>query len=286
MDEIDLRDWIGRSHTAKDVLALKPVRALQATLDDPAPPLDEGDPLPPLWHWLYFWEVTPTAELGEEGHTALGRFLPPIDLQRRMWAGSRLSFLRPVLIGTPVTRLSTVKSITEKDGRSGRLVFVTVAHEISDSGGLVIEEEHDIVYRDMPKASDRPEPGETAPPAPPWRKDVVATAVHLFRYSALTFNAHRIHYDHPYTTGPEGYPDLIVHGPLLATLMVDLAAKARPDRFVSGFRFRAKRPIFANAEFTVAGQPESDASAAVWVVDPEGYLAMQGEIAFAGPASP
>ena len=227
-EKTNLQDWVGRSHAASDVIALQPVHALQATFDEAASPLKEGDPLPPLWHWLYFWEVTPTAELGEEGHTALGRFLPPVDLQRRMWAGSRLSFLRPLAIGAEAKRVSTIKKIAEKQGRSGQLVFVTVSHEISDSDGPVIQEEHDIVYRDMPEGDYRPEPGEAPPQDPAWRKEVLATPVHLFRYSALTFNAHRIHYDYVYTIEVEGYPGLLVQGKLLALLVLELCRARNP----------------------------------------------------------
>ncbi|WP_299615406.1 MaoC family dehydratase N-terminal domain-containing protein [Pelagibius sp.] len=272
-------DWIGRQEEACDAIDLGRALALQATLDDPRAPLRPGDGLPPLWHWAYFWGVAPTASLGPDGHAARGEFLPPIDLPRRMWAGSRVDLARPLPIGAAVTRRSTIKSVTEKEGRSGRLAFVTVEHLIADGDGPCIVEEHDIVYRAAAAKGAVLPPGEAPPGDSTWRQDVVPSPVLLFRYSALTFNGHRIHYDQPYTTQEEGYPGLIVHGPLLATLMVGLLRREKPGARVTRFAFRAKRPIFDTAPFTVCGARQADAArAALWVVDPDGYLAMDGEV--------
>ena len=271
-------DWIGRREEACDSIDLGRALALQATLDDPGAPLRPGDGLPPLWHWAYFWSVAPTASLGPDGHAERGEFLPPIDLPRRMWAGSRVDFPRPLPVGAAVTRRSTIKSVTEKDGRSGRLAFVTVEHVIADDEGPCIVEEHDIVYRAAAAKGAVLPPGEAPPGDATWRQDVVPSPVLLFRYSALTFNGHRIHYDQPYTTQEEGYPGLIVHGPLLATLMLGLLRREKPEARVTRFAFRAKRPIFDTAPFTVCGAPQAGtARAALWVVDPDGYLAMDGE---------
>ena len=271
-------DWTGRQEEICDAIDLGRARALQATLDDPRPPLRPGDGLPPLWHWAYFWGVAPTASLGPDGHGARGEFLPPIDLPRRMWAGSRVDFPRPLPVGAAVTRRSTIKSVTEKEGRSGRLAFVTVEHVVADDDGPCIVEEHDIVYRAAAAKGAVLPPGEAPPGHPTWHQDVEPSPVLLFRYSALTFNGHRIHYDRPYTTGEEGYPGLIVHGPLLATLMVGLVRREKPEARVTRFAFRAKRPIFDTTPFTVCAAPQAGAArAALWVVDPDGYLAMQGE---------
>jgi 3-methylfumaryl-CoA hydratase len=286
-DDLDRwRGWVGREETAEDVIGLDRVAAMQALLDRDEG-LKSGDPLPPLWHWLYFWQAAAQSALGPDGHAARGEFLPPIALPRRMWAGSRLSFPRPLPIGAAVTRRSTIASVEVKQGRSGRLAFVTVRHAIADQGSgggaICIEEEHDIVYREAPRG-DRPPPEDEpapqlAPAAAAWRREIRPDPVLLFRYSALTFNGHRIHYDRPYVTGVEGYPGLVVHGPLLATLMVDLVRRERPRERIAAFQFRARAPIFDSAPFTVAGAPSRDGeSAALWVAGPKGELAMQGSV--------
>lgn len=237
------RDWIGRQQSVADRLEPARVAAMQATLDDPAEALTAGDPLPPLWHWLYFWEITPGAGLGPEGHTALGDFLPDVGLPRRMWAGSRVEFLRPLAIGGAAERRTRIADIREKQGRSGRLVFVTLSHEVVDAEGTAIREEQDIVYRPAPGPGETPPPGRPAPAAAAWRRQVLPDAVLLFRYSALTFNNHRIHFDADYTREHEGYRGLVVHGPLLATLMVEQVRRQRPEARVGGFRFRALAPV-------------------------------------------
>ncbi|HIP78464.1 MAG TPA: acyl-CoA dehydrogenase [Kiloniellaceae bacterium] len=277
----DWTGWVGRREEAADSLDLNRARALQATLDDPQAALTTGDALPPLWHWAYFWTTAPTADLGPDGHAARGGFLPPIDLPRRMWAGSRISFARLPVIGSAVTRRSTITSVEHKTGRSGALAFVTVEHVIADASGDCIVEEHDIVYRaavarNTAQGASLP-PGEAAAVQAAWVHPVTPDPVLLFRYSALTFNGHRIHYDQPYTTGEEGYPGLIVHGPLLATLMIGLLRRERPEAVATAFRFRALRPIFDTRPFTVCGAPE-DTRADLWVTDPDGFLAMRGAV--------
>ncbi len=273
--------WVGRSEQLRDTIAAGRAQAMQATLNDAEPPLHPGDALPPLWHWAYFWSLAPTAGLGPDGHAARGGFLPPIDLPRRMWAGSRVAFAKPLEVGAEVTRHSTIRSVEEKHGRSGRLAFVTVEHVISDEAGACIVEEHDIVYRE---AGDKGAPlaaGEAPPKGARWRREVAPSAVLLFRYSALTFNGHRIHYDHPYTTQEEGYPGLIVHGPLLATMMIGQLRHHLPQARARHFSFRARRPIFDNRPFTVCGAPDERAGRAdLWVVDPDGFLAIQGEVSW------
>ena len=272
--------WIGRREQACDTIDPGRAEAMQATLDLDEPPLAPGDPLPPLWHWLYFWTVKPASVLGPDGHPERGGFLPAIELPRRMWAGSRVRFPAPLPIGAAVGRESEIVAVNLKQGRSGRLAFVTVRHRIGHQGRPVIEEEHDIVYREAVQPGEAPRPGEPAPADPPWQRRVAPDPVLLFRYSALTFNGHRIHYDQPYATATEGYPGLVVHGPLLATLMVKRAHRSA-GRDVAYFKFRALRPIFDTAPFAVAGRPQGRDEAEVWVVDPEGYLAMQGKVSFA-----
>ncbi len=281
-DAEDWHPWIGRTETHEDIIDPVRARAMQATLDDPNAPLQAGAPLPPLWHWLYFWSAKPQATLGPDGHAARGGFLPPIDLPRRMWAGSRVDFHGPLSLGAQASRRSSIADIRFKEGRSGRLAFVTVRHEVWVADTLCLTDEHDIVYREAARAGDAPPSREAAPGDAPWLREWRPDPVLLFRYSALTFNGHRIHYDHPYATGVEGYPGLIVHGPLLATLMAELARAERPASDIVRFEFRALSPIFDTAPFTVAGRPENaEGSAEVWVADPEGLIAMRGRVVFA-----
>ncbi len=269
-----LRSWIGRSESRQDQLVATPVAALSATLDREDPPPVAGTALPPLWHWLYFTPLTRHSEIGEDGHAKRGGFLPPVPLPRRMWAGGRLDFLQPLRVGENVTRVSTIKDVSVKEGRSGSLVFVCVRHEFSNAEGLALAEEHDIVYRDAP-APDAPQPAPTpAPRDEQFSREIVPDPVLLFRYSALTFNGHRIHYDRSYVTGVEGYPGLIVHGPLIATLLLDLLRRNLPDATVKRFSFKAVRPTFDIHPFTVCGKREGH-TVTLWGRDHEGWLTMQ-----------
>jgi 3-methylfumaryl-CoA hydratase len=284
-----LRPWLGRTEEASDHVALERVQALQATLERPEEPLGAGDPLPPLWHWLFFWAIAPRSGLGRDGHPALGGFLPPLGPARRMWAGSRVRFHVPLRIGEPVERRSTIADIRLKAGRSGQLAFVTVRHEISGGGGLALTDEHDIVYREDTGAVYREDtgapaaerPAEPAPDHPAFAKSELADPVLLFRYSALTFNGHRIHYDRQYATQVEGYRGLVVHGPLLATLMVDLAVRSWPERPIAAFEFRGQRPVIDGEPFTVNGRPKDGATIDLWIADAKGALAMTGTAGFA-----
>jgi len=269
-----LADWVGRSETRTDQVHAAPIAALAALLDrDDAGP-QAGDAIPPLAHWLYFLPVHRQSKLGPDGHAARGEFLPPVPLPRRMWAGSRLAFLRPVAIGETIACNSRIAAVNVKQGRSGPLVFVTVRHEISGTAGLAITDEHDIVYRGESGAAAAP--AVPAPAGEAWSRTVHADSVLLFRYSAVTFNGHRIHYDHPYATQVEGYPGLVVHGPLVATLLVDLLRRNRPGVDLATFSFRAMRPLFDTAPFTVCGLPDTTAnSAKLWTRDAEGALTME-----------
>ncbi len=251
-----------------------PLRALSATLDRDGAVIDTGTEVPPCWHWLYFLPLHRQSEIGPDGHAQRGGFLPPVPLPRRMWAGSRLEFLAPLRAGQAIARTSRIADVRMKEGRSGPLVFVQVHHDIHADGQHAIHEEHDIVYRDLPL------PGEPAPaglPAPQdalWTREVVPDDVLLFRYSALTFNGHRIHYDRRYVTEVEGYPGLIVHGPLIATLLLDLLHRQRPTARVHRFAFKAMKPIFDIAPFRVCGRMAGDQAVKLWAVTPEGHLAM------------
>jgi 3-methylfumaryl-CoA hydratase len=269
-----VQDWVGRSETQTDVIDPRPVALLSATLDRDDPPPREGGLLPPLWHWLYFLPSYKHSDAGPDGHAKRGGFLPPVPLPRRMWAGSRLVWTLPLCIGDTLTRVSRIASITEKQGASGALVFVVVRHELSTGSGLALTEEHDIVYRDLAA------PGSTAATRasekPAWQRRIVPDDVLLFRYSALTFNSHRIHYDRRYVTEVEGYPGLVVHGPLLATLLADLMRRHRVGEALARFEFRARRPLFDTAPFDVCGLPSADGkTVSLWAQDVGGGLAMQ-----------
>ncbi|MBL8288973.1 MAG: MaoC family dehydratase N-terminal domain-containing protein [Rubrivivax sp.] len=279
-----LRAWIGRSETRSDFIGATPVLALQATLDHPERPVAKGTPLPPLWHWLYFLPLHRQSEIGPDGHPRRGGFLPPVPLPRRMWAGSQFEFRLPLRVGDAAERRSTIADVTVKDGRSGRLVFVKVRHEVrcSADGADVaaaepaIVEFHDIVYREAKKAGDvepPPQPAPTGAGQAGWQRTIVPDDVLLFRYSALTFNGHRIHYDRRYVTEVEGYPGLVVHGPLIATLLMDLLRRNLPDAGVAAFRFRAVRPTFDLHPFKVSGARQGD-EVKLWAEDHEGWLTM------------
>jgi 3-methylfumaryl-CoA hydratase len=273
-------DWIGRTERRLDTVTPAPLAALAATLDrdDPAP--RPGTEVPPLWHWLYFLPLHRQGELGPDGHALRGGFLPPVVLPRRMWAGGRLVFHHPLRVGDVAERVSRIASVETKEGRSGPLVFVTVRHEISNAQGLALTEEHDIVYRENPRPGAPPPPLQPAPADAAFTRRIVPDPVLLFRYSALTFNGHRIHYDRRYVTEVEGYPGLVVHGPLIATLLLDLLRRERPHASVRRFAFKAQRPVFDLHAFDVCGREESPGRASLWARDHEGALAMQASADF------
>jgi 3-methylfumaryl-CoA hydratase len=277
MDIAHLQQWTGRTEQVQDQVTLTPMTALAAMLDRDDPPAAPGDDLPPLWHWLYFLPVPRQSMVGADGHPKRGGFLPPVDLPRRMWAGSQLEFLRPLTAGSAITRLSSIESVTHKQGRTGDLVFVKVKHEVSDAAGLAIVERQDIVYRDHPAASDKPAASQAEPAGAQWAREVIPDPVLLFRYSALTLNGHRIHYDRPYATGEEGYEGLVVHGPLLATLLMDSLRSALPGVGVRSFSFRAIKPVVDTAPFYVCGKPdESDPTKIIlWISGSDGSLRME-----------
>ena len=286
---MNLQDWIGASETVGDTLTATPYAALAATLDRPAERPAAGTALPALWHWLYFLPLYRQSEVGADGHARRGGFLPPVELPRRMWAGSQLTFQAPLLIGDEVERTSTIDGISEKDGRSGKLVFVKVRHEIRRRGQAApaLTEFHDIVYRAAPRPEDVPPQPVAAPGSAQWQRQVVPDDVLLFRYSALTFNGHRIHYDRRYVTQVEGYPGLIVHGPLIATLLLDLLREHVPGAVVASFEFRALRPLFDIHHFHVCGEQSGDGSYRLWARDHQGWLAMDARATLqAAPGRP
>ena len=270
-----LKAWSGRFQRVVDQVAPASVARLSATLDrDDAPP-QNGDVLPPLWHWIFFTPSSRTSELAPDGHEYRGGFLPPVDLARRMWAGGRFEFHAPLHIGDQVERVSTIVDVEGQEGRQGPLVFITVKHELSTIKGIALTEEHDIVYRDLPQPGQVPPPPQPAPANHEFSREIRASEVMLFRYSALIFIAYRMHWDRVFATQEEGYPGLVVHGPLLATLLLDLVRREAPAAQVRRFAFKAVRPIFDIHSFTVCGRREGDGILTLWAKDHEGYLAMQ-----------
>ncbi len=270
------RAWIGRTQTARDLVTASPVARLAATLDRDDPPPKTGDALPPVWHWLFFLDAVPMRGLGPDGHPARGVFLPPIPLPRRMWAGSRFRFQAPIRIGDTIERHSEIVDVALKQGRTGPLAFCTVRHTISAGAGACATEEHDIVYREAPAPGEQAAPAQPPPEGAAFARTITPDPVLLFRFSALTFNGHRIHYDHPYATKVEGYPGLIVHGPLLAIFLLDLVRRERPEARLAEFSFRAFRPVFDTGPFRIAGKPASD-GLLLWAEDNGGSLAMRAE---------
>ena len=273
----NLKGWIQKTESVSDVITATPYAALSATLDrrDPRPAV--GTVLPPLWHWLYFLPLHLQSEIGPDGHAKRGGFLPPVPLPRRMWAGGQFQFRKPLRVGDAVVRVSTIEDIVEKSGRTGALVFLKVRHEIrrNDEADAALIEFHDIVYRDAPKAEEVPPPPHAAAAGSRWERKVVPDEVLLFRYSALTFNGHRIHYDRRYATEVEGYPGLIVHGPLIATLLLDLLHRNLPDAKAVQFEFKAVRPMFDVDHFFVCGEALADGKTVhLWAKDHQGWLTM------------
>jgi 3-methylfumaryl-CoA hydratase len=276
-----LKQWIGRTETAVDYVTVPMVDRLSATLDrdDAFPKI--GDPLPVGWHSTLFPRIVRHSQIGPDGHPQRGDFLPPVPLPRRMFAGKRTTFLAPLRVGDEVKRLSTIQNVTVKDGRSGRMVFVTVKTDISSPRGLAISEEQDIVYRGEPDKNAPPPPPQPAPGKAVWQHEVTPDPVMLFRYSALTFNGHRIHYDHPYVTGVEGYPNLVMNGGLTTLLVYELARThaSTPIKFMSSRNVRA---LFVGRTITLCGEPSADnKTAKLWAQDDTGALALSAEAEFA-----
>lgn len=271
-------DYVGRSEIRTDVVSPLLARGLAAALDLPAAPTDT---LPPLWHWMLFQDWAPASGLGPDGHPRRGGFLPPVHhLPRRMWAGGRVAFPGALRIGDAVRRTSTILSVAEKSGGSGALVFVTVRHEIEGKQGVAIVEEQDIVYRGTQGAAVKPAPPAAAPGPDALARTLRPDSVLLFRYSALTGNGHRIHYDLDYVTREEGYPGLVVHGPLQATLLAALACEARPGARLAEFAYRGRRPCFHDRALTLVAMP-AEGGARVESRDDGDRVCMDGEARFA-----
>ena len=279
LDPETWRQWLDRREQRVDHVSAGAVAALSATLDRDDPEPAVGAELPPLWHWIFFTPRERRSDLGTDGHAQRGGFLPPVPLPQRMWGGGRLDFRQPLLVGDSIERNSRIADIQFKQGRSGPLAIVTVRHEITGPRGVAIVEEHDILYRDAAGARAAAGGPQTAPQAAPmdetFAREIVPDPVLLFRYSALTFNGHRIHYDRSYATEVEGYPGLVVHGPLIATLLLELLRREAPRARVRRFSYKAVGALFDIHRFTVCGRPDGATGYALWARDHQAALAMR-----------
>jgi 3-methylfumaryl-CoA hydratase len=275
-----LKEWIGQKESDIDYVTVPAVHRLAATLDrdDPMPKL--GDPLPVGWHQILFPRVVRHSQIGADGHPKRGDFLPPVPLPRRMFAGKRTTFHADLRVGDEVRRDSVIKDVAVKQGRTGMMVFVTVKTELTSPRGLAITEEHDYVYREAAGPGAPPQPAQPAPGKAVWSRAVTPDPVMLFRYSALTFNGHRIHYDLPYVTQVEGYPGLVMNGGLTTLLVFELA-RARASTPIRHITSRNVRALFVNQPITLGGEPSADKKTArLWALNPEGALALTAEAEF------
>lgn len=263
---------VGRSEVSVDLIDPRNARHFEATLDR-EPTLVEGDPLPLFWQYLYFNPRIRASELGPDGHERLGRFVPDLGLPRRMWAGGALEIEKPVRLGETVRKVSTIRAIERKAGRSGDLAFVTLTHDYDVHGEHRFRETQNVVYREPPAPGAPAPTGRPAPEDAEFGREIVPDPVLLFRYSALIFYGHRIHYDADYARDVEGYPDLVVHGPLTATLLMDLGTEKLAGRTVARVSIRAMSPLFANAPFRIEGRTRADCIE-LWARGPGGDCAM------------
>jgi len=280
----ELKTHVGRRQTATDVLHPGPANMLRLTFDRPEPEFKAGDPLPPAWLALYFLPQFRPGELRPDGSPRDAGVVPPMPLPRRMFAGERVRFHTPLRIGDAVRRETELADISLKSGSTGTLVFATVVNRVFGPDGLALEDERRTVFREEVKAGERNQAPrrDPAPTDVPWRKKVTADPVVLFRFSALTFNSHRIHYDHKWAMETEGYPALVVHGPFTTTQLIDFARDCHPGRTLRGYTTQARAPLFEGATFELRGRPTADGRAAeFWAVTPDGTIAMSAEVELA-----
>lgn len=274
----ELQSWVGRSVVQQGYAHGAYADVLAATLDRDDPPHAEGTALPPGWHWLCFPEAVKRSDTGHDGHARTGGFMPPVPLPRRMWGGNRMTFEQAIRIGEPLERRSTIADIRFKTGSGGDLCVVTVRHEIFGPSGLCTTEEHDVVYREdarpgAPAARSRPAPAEAA-----WSRSITPDPVLLFRFSALTMNSHRIHYDRAFAVDEEGYPGLVFHGPLTMILLMDLCRRELPEAKLEQFSVRATAPLYDDKPFRIYGAPGTSSEQALfWAMTPDDSLAMDGK---------
>ena len=271
----DIKSWLGKSELKQAVLEAKHANLLGITLGKDE--LREGHRLPGLWHWAWFNEAKPLTELGRDGHPKRGGFLPPVPLPRRMWAGGELEFHEPLIVGKKIDRKSIIENIQNKQGHSGDLCIVTILHELRDGQELCVSERQNLVFREDPKPDAPTPPAQKPPMGPEISRDITPDPVTMFRYSALTFNGHRIHYDADYARDVEGYPELVFHAPLTATHLFDLAQELIGKAPIAKFSYRATAPIFAGRPFSIHAKRE-EGKISAWAITHGGNLAMSAEM--------
>lgn len=284
MDIESLRKHIGTKIVEVDEATQAPLRGLVAAFDRDDRVPEKGEPIPPGWHLVYFHSMARKATLGEDGLPTVGGVIPKVPFPRRMYAGTSLTFHHPLRVGDPISRETELSDIALRSGSTGELIFATQTRRIFSPRGLAIVEESYTVFRDAINPGEKSGiPKRDAPPGDlPWSRQITTDPVSLFRYSAVTFNPHRIHYDRTYATTVEGYPGLVVHGPYSQQCLIDLARDNNPGRTIASFTQRARAPLFDTAPFTVAGRPADGGSAAeLWAVTPAGTIAMEVKLRFA-----
>ena len=279
--DIDFSEWIGKSETEHGMVSAYPANYFTLTLDRDDPLFNDGDPLPPAWHYFYFHELVALAATGEDGHRAKGDFMPPLPFPRRMWAGSKMTFASPIRIGEKVRKVITIADIAIKEGKSGQMCFVTTTEEVfGEDDRRTTLEERTQVYRESADPNAPPPAPRPAPADPVWSRTIHPSSVLLFRYSALTMNSHRIHYDKDYVRDVEGYAGLLVYGPLTMTLMLDLFRREKPGATIEYFDLRAVSPVYDTMDFSVHGAPGEDGSCKLWAMTGEGGLAMTADVTY------
>lgn len=271
-------EWIGKSKDQNDSMAPEQLQRFEALMDRDPDAITVGSELPPCSHWIYFTPMDKQSNIAEDGHAIKGGFLPPVELPKRMWAGGNLKFKKPLKTGSPADKKSTIVKINEKEGASGKLCFVTVRHQISGSGSIAIDEIQQIVYREV--AEEGVSPVRTKPMDIDfdWKKSRKLSSVQLFRYSALTFNAHRIHYDHPFTVRDEGYPNLVVHSPLLLTLMMDLFKTKTDGKVIEEIDYKSVGPIYLGEEISITSKDVDNFKAEMRVLGPDNKMAVKATV--------
>jgi len=279
LDLADLKRNVGRTETATDVVTAAQANLMRLAFGRREPEFKDGDALPPGWHVIYFTPRFAPSELRPDGTPAHSALMPDMPLPRRMFAGQGFRFHRPVRIGQTLRQETELTDIALKSGSTGTMVFTTVVSRIYGPDGLAIEDERRIVYREEVKAGERNQAPkrEPAPADAPWRRAVTVDPILLFRFSALTFNSHKIHYDREWATKTEGYPGLVVHGPLTQTLLIDFARDHAGGRAFTSFTTQARAPLFEGAPFELRGKP-GDKGCELWAVTPEGTVAMSASV--------
>ena len=278
IDEAELRRHIGTRMVDEDVATAAPLRMLVATFDRPEPAPRQGEAIPPGWHIGYFLNMAPQAELTLDGLPSGAGVLPKLPLPRRMFAGVRLTFHGDIRVGDKLRRETELTDLNVRKGSTGTLIFTTQTRKIFTPRGLALTEEYDGAVREEVKPGEKSgiPKRDSVPDDLPWRRVVKTTPVSLFRFSAITFNPHRIHYDTPYATGVEGYPGLVVHGPYSQHCLIDFVRDQNPGRTIKTFHMKARAPLFETEPFTLAGRPtEAGKGCEVWALTPSGSIAMQ-----------